>query len=276
MYSEHPWTAARERDVAEAKLEITDELLVAWVDDELDAAQRAMVSSVLAGNPALSRRAEEMRLARDLLREAFPLRPDVSVPAPIEAAANRLAEACAQRPSRRRPQSLFQRRRWRYAFVAGLVLCVAASVSYLAWRGESESTLRPVTALMRIGPDTPLHRVLESTPSAEVVNVSAEDAAMRAVLTFRAKDGRFCREFEILASSGGSTGIACRENGNWRAEVLLGGAAAPPNSNYYTPAAAADESAVAEVVERLMEGDPLSAQQEARVLASDWRAPHTP
>ena len=81
-----------------------------------------------------------------------------------------------------------------------------------------------MTALTRIGPDTPLHGVLESTPSAEVIKVPAEDAAMRAVLTFRAKDGRFCREFEILASSGGSTGIACREDGHWRAEVMLSAA----------------------------------------------------
>jgi hypothetical protein len=262
--------------VAEAKLEITDELLVAYVDDELDAAQRDMVSAVLATNPALSRRAEEMRLSHDLLREAFPLRPDASVPAPIEAASNRLAEACARRSSRRRPRSLFQGRGWRYAFVAGLVLCVAASASYLGWRSQRESTARPVTALMRIAPDTPLHGVLESTPSAEVVNVPAEEAAMRAVLTFRAKDGRFCREFEVFARSGGSTGIACRDGGTWRAEVLQSAAAGPPNSNYYSPAAAPDEAAVGEVVERLMDGDPLSAQQEARVLASGWQAPPTP
>jgi hypothetical protein len=38
------------------------------------------------------------------------------------------------------------------------------------------------------------------------------------------------------------------------------------------PAAAPDEAAVVEVVERLMDGDPLSAQQEARVLASGWQA----
>ena len=263
MCSEHPCIGACERDVTEAKLDITDELLVAYVDDELDAAQRAMVGSVLAANPALCRRAEEMQLARDLLREAFPLRPDASVPAPIKAAANRLAKACARHSSQRRLESFFQGR-WKYAIVPGLVLWVAASASFVGWRAGSESTARPVTALLRIGPETPLHGVLESTPSAEVINVPDEDAAMRAVLTFRSKDGRFCREFEVLASSGGSTGIACREAGNWRAEVLLSTSAAQPNSNYYTPAGAAqsDDSAVAEVVERLMAGDPLSAQEE--------------
>jgi hypothetical protein len=261
--------------VAEAKLDITDELLVAYVDDELDAAQRAMVRSVLDTNPALCRRADEMRLARDLLREAFPLRPEASVPVSIDAAANRLAEACARHPSRPPRAFLFQKR-WKYAVAAGVVLCLTASASYLAWRIGSESARQSVTALTRIGPDTPLHGVLESTPSAKVINVPAEDAAVRAVLTFRTKDGRFCREFEILAGSGGSTGIACREHGEWRAEVLMSSAAAPPDSNYYTPAAQSDEPAVAQVVERLIQGDPLSAQEEARVLTSGWRAPQQP
>ena len=262
--------------MAEAKLEITDELLVAYVDDELDADQRAMVSSVLTGNPALCRRAEEMRLARDLLQEAFPLRADVTVPPEIDRAANRLAEACASQRSPRPQRSLFQFG-WKHGLVAGLLVCVAGLAGYAAWRGTGASTGTAVTALMLIGPETPLHRVLESTPSAEVVNVPAESAAIRAVLTFRAKDGRFCREFEILAASGGSTGIACREQGAWRAEVMLGTTVRPPNGDYYTPASAeSDEPAVSEVAERLMDGDPLGAVEEARVLASRWKMPPSP
>ena len=187
--------------MADAKLDITDELLVAYVDDELDAAQRAMVRSVLDTSPALGRRAEELLLARDLLREGFPLRPDAITPPSIDAAANRLAEACARRSAPPAAAPVF-RNRWKYALAAGVVLCVTAASSYLAWRVGKEPTREPATALMGIGPDTPLHGVLESAPSAEVINVPAEDAAVRAVLTFRTKDGRFCREFEILAGFG--------------------------------------------------------------------------
>jgi hypothetical protein len=263
--------------VTEAKLDITDELLVAYVDDELDPAQRAMVSSVLASNPALCRRAEEMRLASDLLRDAFPLATEASIPAPIEAAANRLAEACAQRSSSGSwLESLFQNR-WKYAIATAVVLSVAVSASYLARRAGNEPAEHLLTGLTQIGRDTPLYGVLESTPSAEVINVPAEDAAVRAVLTFRAKDGRFCREFEVLAGSGdGSTGIACRDKEGWRAEVLLSAAAAPTDSNYYTPASGSDQPAVAEVVERLIEGDPLSAEEEANVLARGWQVSRNP
>jgi hypothetical protein len=133
-----------------------------------------------------------------------------------------------------------------------------------------------VTALLQIHPGTPLYRVLESTASAEVINVPAEKAALRAVLTFRAKDGRFCREFEILSGSRGATGVACRDHGEWHSEVLMSAAAAAPNSNYYTPAGDPDQPEVAQVVDRLMQGDPLSADEEARLLQKRWRAADNP
>lgn len=261
--------------MADAKLDITDELLVAYVDDELDAAQQAMVRSALDGNPALCRRADEMRLARELLCEAFPLRADASIPASIDTAANRLAEACARQASPRTATLSFQNRR-KYTVAASVLLFVAVCAGYLAWRTASEPKLKPLTALMRIDADTPLHRVLESTRSAEVINVPAEDAALRAVLTFRAKDGRFCREFEIFAGSQGSTGVACRVHGEWRAEVLVSAATTLPNSNYYTPAGEAETPAVAKVEEQLMAGDPLSAEEEAHLLANGWQTTRSP
>jgi hypothetical protein len=259
----------------DGKLDITDELLVAYVDDELDDAQREMVRSVLDTSPALCRRAEEMRLSRDLLREAFPLQPNATLPSSLEAAASRLAEACAGPSTHRAPPVRVQNAR-KYAVAAAVVLSMTAAAGWLAWRVGGGPTREPVTELMQIGPGTALNGVLETAPSAQVINVPAEGAAVRAVLTFRAKDGRYCREFEILAGSGGSTGIACRDDGAWRAEVLLSAAAAPTDSNYYAPAGGSDEPAVAEVAEHLMQGDPLSAQEEAHLLASGWRTPPSP
>jgi hypothetical protein len=233
------------------------------------------VGSVLAGNPALHRRAEEMRLARDLLNEAFPLREDAAVPAQIKEVADRLAEACARRSSQR-PVTFLLRHQRRLAIAAGVVASGALAATYLIWRTASVSSADLSAALMRIEPDTPLYRVLESTPSAEVINVPQQNAAMRAVLTFRAKDGRFCREFEILAGARGATGIACRQQGKWHTEALLSAAASPPTSNYYTPAGGSDERAVDDVADRLIQGDPLGADDEARILSSGWEATETP
>jgi hypothetical protein len=255
--------------VAEAQLDLTDELLVAYVDDELDAPQRAMVRAVLDGNPALSRRAEEMRLSRDLLCEAFPLQPDADVPAAIDTASARLAAAWAREPSGSTGQSGSSHRR-KLAIAAGFLLCVLAAATYFIVRPAPDQARPMVTALTQISPDNPLHAVLESTASAELIKIPGEDAAVRAVLTFKAKDGRFCREFEMLDDSGGSTGIACRERGQWRTEVLASGGSAPASGNSYTPAGASDEAAVARVYEDLVQGEPLGIEEETRLLA-DWR-----
>ncbi len=261
----------------EARVDLTDELLVAYVDDELDAAQRSMVSAVLNRNPALFRRAEEMRLARDLLREAFPLQSQALVPARIDTAADQLAAACASHPWRARKPSGFRYRRRNQAIAAGLVLCTVAAASYFALRPAASEAPRPmVTALTEIGPENPLHGVLERTASAQLVKIPGEDAAVRAVLTFRAKDGRYCREFEILADSGSSTGIACRQQGHWRTEVLASGAAIATDGNSYTTAGASDEAAVAEVFDGLAQGEPLSIEEETRVLAAGWRTAAAP
>jgi hypothetical protein len=252
--------------VAEARLDLTDELLVAYVDDELDAAQRAMVRAVLDSNPALCRRADEMRLARDLLCEAFPLQLGADVSAAIDTASKHLAAACVRQASSSREPS--GRYRWNRAIAAGfLLLCLMAAASYFFVRPATDQTRTLVTALTQIGPENPLHGVLESTASAELIKIPGEDAAVRAVLTFRAKDGRFCREFEILDDSGSSTGIACRENGHWHT-----------TGNTYTPAGGSDDAAVAQVYEGLIQSEPLGIKEEARLLADSWRlsAPEDP
>jgi hypothetical protein len=260
--------------VTEAKIEITDELLVAYVDDQLDDAQRAMVSATLDRDPPLCRRAEEMRLARDLLREAFPLQPAATVPVRILEAEKRLAAACAQHLPRARRAV---RVNLKYVVAAAVVLCAVGAATYLAWRAGGERAGALATAVGPIDPGNPLHGLLESTPSAQIVNVTEHDAALRAILTFRAKDGRICREFEIVARSGASTGVACRGDGHWRTEVLLSTAAAPPSSQYYTPAAGSEDAGIDAVVDRLIQGDPLSVEEEAQVLNSARiRAPEIP
>lgn len=253
--------------MTEAKIEITDELLVAYVDDELDTSQRALVNATLEHDADLRGREAEMRLSRHLLREAFPLQSFQPVPPRLDAAAERLAAAaCAEKPraAGRAPQT-----RFRYVLAAAAAVCAVGSAAYFA-RQPLKSTPLQITTLTQIPPGNPLHTLLESTPSAQMIEVPEEGASLRAVLTFQANDGRFCREFEIFARSGASTGIACRENGRWRTEILMSTNATPPSTDDYTPAAGSDDPALAAVVEKLMQEDPFSAEEEAQVLGSGW------
>jgi hypothetical protein len=207
-----------------------------------------------------------MRLSRDLLREAFPLQSPETVPVRLDAAAERLAAECT-RQSRRGTHGFSLRPK--YAVGTALAVCAVVAAAYFA-RQPVNRAPQIVTALAQIDPGNPLHTLLESTPSAQVVEVPEEGATLRAILTFRANDGRFCREFEIIASAQTSTGIACREKGQWQTEVRSSAAAALASSNYYTPAAGADDPAIAAVVDRLIQGEPLGVEEEAQVLAARW------
>jgi hypothetical protein len=261
------------RDVAEGKLGITDELLVAYLDDELDAAQRAMVSATLDENAGLRRRAAEMRLARELLHEAFPLQSADEIPARIDAAAEQFAAAlCSQRPLSAGRKYRF---RLKYAVAATVAAFAAGAAVYFAQQ-SLRATPQGATALARIDPASALHKLLESTPSAQVLEVPEDGATLRAVLSFRADDGRFCREFEIFAGVDSSSGIACREKGRWHIEVLRSVSVDRPSSNNYTPAAGSDDPALAVVAEKLTHEDPLGAEEEAQVLNAHWGRPEAP
>ena len=59
---------------------ISDELLFAYIDNELDAAARAEVEAVIAADPALAKRVDEQRALRTLLSGTFD--PILSEPVP--------------------------------------------------------------------------------------------------------------------------------------------------------------------------------------------------
>jgi hypothetical protein len=89
---------------------------------------------------------------------------------------------------------------------------------------------------------------------------------LRIVLTFRAKDGRFCRQF--WAAAAGLAGVACRDDNGWRIEELS--AEADPAGGDRAPAGT--DSPVERAVTLIGVDQSLDLTQEARLIASGWRA----
>src|SRR5690606_3710336 len=65
---EGPFEDERRQDMTE---KVTDEMLMAFVDGETDAATTAMVARALAADAGLAARVEGFRASRALVREAF-------------------------------------------------------------------------------------------------------------------------------------------------------------------------------------------------------------
>ena len=102
-----------------------------------------------------------------------------------------------------------------------------------------------------------LDRQLASAPGGGPVAVQ---------LSFKAKDGRFCRSFSTAASAG----LACREAGGaWALQQVA--AAAPVAGGGMRQAASSLPPSVLAVVDGLMAGEALNAEQEKAARDAGWR-----
>jgi anti-sigma factor RsiW len=232
---------------------ITDEILMAYVDDELEAEARAAVERAIAQSPELARRVARQQELRRQLRGAF----DAVLNEPVPA---RLIDAARGKKSERTV------RHWSWpewsAMAASVVLGAVLS----------QTMLRPFTAEPIVARDG---RLLASDALARALSnqLSADqptDARVALGLSFRSKDGAYCRTF-ILRDGGGLAGLACREAESWPVEVVIPATAgATPGSEYAMAGSQLPVELLREVEARIA-GEPLDAAAEAEAQRNHWR-----
>jgi hypothetical protein len=269
---------------------VDDERLSAYLDDALSPSERAALERELAADSGARERLESLRRADALARRAFdapldeplperfravlegrtadPTRAEVVALDPVRAAQQRgRASVGAGVPS---GPSTRARRRWRQAPVAlaaGLAGVAAFALGWLAAPGDAGREAAGFATTFV--PGQPVFATLESTPSGARVM----DGAVRPVLTFRAADGRYCREFEMARNGAGAVGVACRSAGGWELEALLrADVGASDTAGGYAPASGHAAAALDAVLDRLGAGTALGADEEDRARAAGWRA----
>ena len=144
-------------------------------------------------------------------------------------------------------------------FREGLECVLVLSAITASMTGPTAHYRRPVAA-----------GALASALSAQVSNATDTSGNVRIGLSFRAKDGNYCRTFALPRDS--SAGVACRNEDRWQIEALArasGDASAPD----YRQAATELPPVILEVVESTIEGEALDAEQEAAARARDWQRP---
>jgi len=95
---------------------------------------------------------------------------------------------------------------------------------------------------------------------------SATDGPVAVQVSFKAKDGRYCRSFSTAASAG----LACREADDvWALQQVA--ATTPLPSGGLRQAASALPPAVLAAVDANMAGEALNAEQERAVRDAGWR-----
>ncbi|BEV01034.1 hypothetical protein [Novosphingobium olei] len=216
----------------------TEERLAAYLDGAMTADEEAAFDREIAADVVLARLALERRDRDRQLADRAPRRTPSVEPEIVE----RLSRGHA------RPQTVAAPRpgawSWkRLAMIVAAMAMVAAGVV---------SALRPRAAKSAADP---VSLALEGTPSGRTAHL-ADGRMLTPVLTVRAADGSWCREYTLARASG----LACRRNGRWVTEAQ-GDAASSGNS--------APSPAIEDAYRRIGATSPLGADEEM-ALVGNW------
>lgn len=247
-------------------MKITEEMLIAFADGELDPKERETVMRAVAADPELGRKLAAHQRLRSTLSGHFEPLAEEPVPERFKALLaqrqpggdDNVVSLAAVREGRKDRVERDGRRGWRpgwsnfAAIAATLVLGLAI--------GRSMHDGSPVGVSGR--------GMVARGELAEALDTrlaSAQDAGAetRIGLTFRNKDGDICRTFDGAAIAG----LACRRGKRWRLDQLLPGTSA--GSDYRQ--ASAGDPRLAASVQDMIEGAPFDAQAEKTARDEGWK-----
>lgn len=246
-----------------------DELLSAYLDDELDTEVADEVTIRLASEPALMQRLEALRQADGAVDRVFRAIDDTPIPddvmklfdaAPVARADNVVA---------------FPRRSVRRFFEAPVAIAasVALIAGFITARILDVGTAPDSTSLTAgtVDRGTALHALLERAASGESL-AFGDRAAGTVVLTFRDGDGDYCRQVRVDLPGRAAHGLACRRGGGWEMDTIALGNAAP--AGQFGQAAADVPPAVSLAVdEQIKGGSALDLESEKTLISDSWENP---
>lgn len=248
-------------------MKYSDEILMAYADGELDAETSARVEAAAAADPALARVVARHRALREELRRGFDTVIGEPVPeqllAAVRSGAAEPIDLGARRHARRSDAALAAQSRWSWAqwgaIAASLVIGVLAGTRF--WTGPEPMLLHSEATGLSAGGE------LASALTGKLASESDPGDAVRLGPSFRAETGEYCRSFAIARAAG----LACREEGRWRVELLAVSEVAAAPGESYRMAGAELPKPLRETIDDRIEGEPLDAAGEAAAVERGWR-----
>jgi hypothetical protein len=242
---------------------IDDGQLIAWLDGELGPEDARAVAAAVEADPDLAARAEAHRRVAERLRSAFSVVLEQPLPQALADAVGAAEVVSLDRERALRTRSARTPRGiglpvWArlaaivlLAFAAGYVFRPVEPGRIMSERGgKLVATGRLAHAL-----DTQL--ASSPAPYAE------RTAAIRVLLSFRARDGRICRSW----STAGQSGIACHVGQTW---TMAATAATGREVGQYRMASDGNPGLLA-IMDAMVAEGPFDAAQEARLKKGRWR-----
>jgi len=252
---------------------ISDEMVAAYVDGELEDAERERIEQAIAQDAKLAQRVAQQRALRDRLRgayngvlhEAVPQRLAHAVKLGAPAGPAQVIDLARVRAERsRRVNGQRQMKVRRYSIAASLAVGLLAGVLIQRLAAPGAVTEFHDGSLLARG-------ALAQALNEQLASSVAPGAAVRVLLSFKSRGGNYCRTFAL---SGGRSlvGLACREQDQWQLLSLMAaeGAGAAGNTQNLRMAASPLPPALLQAVSEHISGDPLSAAGEAKARSNGW------
>ncbi len=248
---------------------VTEELLMAYADGELDAEASRDIEAAIDADPGLAKRVLQHRDLRARLQATARPALDEPVPeqllrsameAPVATSVVDLASRRAARPAQSPSQQLPHR-----------------SLSWAAWGGMAASVLVGVLIGKLTGTggaDEPFASTssglvargsIAQALSSRLASTPATDQQIKLQVSFVDDAGRYCRTFMTAALAG----LACRDGEDWSIQSLLQSSGQAPTEMRQAGSALPQE--LLEMVDRRMPGGALDAAAEQAALQRGWQ-----
>lgn len=241
---------------------IDEELIFAYIDGELNEADRLRVEQAIAADPDLQAIVAEHRDLGAALDRAFAPILQAPIPPALSAslhAASPVASSgvlsLADERSRRARRPFSQALPHWAALAATLVAGVFGGVMFSG--GQAGPVTERNGQLVASGQ-------LKLALNTQLASTQSTHEPVRIGMTFRNQAGVICRSFSAEASDG----VACRDGNGWLLRGLL--AHDQHDAGAYRMAASPGTT---ELVDALIVGDALDQAQERAALATNWAAP---
>lgn len=268
--------------------DFTDEMLMAYVDGELDAAERDRLEQALEQDEGLRSRLNVYQETGRELSGLFSQPMDEPVPphllelvrsAKIEPPKQSPAEHAASPLSRFLSAILPASPRGAMAMASIATFAIGLSIGVLL-QGSGPEGVGTHTALLEVQDNQvwargELKTALETLVSGHILKATDEDQVELTVaplITFKDKADRFCREYAVGGSpEAAATGIACRDSqGQWIVEAHLAHTEPNPGSDEFLPASGGASSLEA-LMAGMISGEPLTLDDEEASIGTEWR-----
>jgi hypothetical protein len=241
-------------------MKVSDDMLMAYADDELAPAERAVVEEAMRGDPAVAAAVARHRALRQDVFMAFSSVVDEPVPERLLAAAGS-APVVGLDDLRERRARVAAARRWSWpewgALAATLLVGILVGnlgLNRLQGTGDLAIARGAGGALTAGGRlDDALTHQLAGTGRGDV----------RIGMSFVTNGGDYCRSFAL----GATAGLACREGGKWNIPVLARGAA---QETAYRQAGSELPPAVLDAIDARIQGTTLDARAEGLARDRGW------